>query len=182
MSPSEPWRNPRPAPNLDEVRHRVPPSSLIPSWIRAWWPALFWAAVIFLFSTGSFSSDHTSLIIEPLILWFFPSISPAALELAHHLVRKSAHFTEYFVFYFLLYHGFRASRRDDRPWHWSWALLAWFIAAFYSALDEFHQLFVPSRGPSPWDSLLDSTGALFALFLLFLLYRRFSRRAPASAP
>jgi VanZ family protein len=45
-------------------------------------------------------------------------------------------------------------------------------------LDEVHQIFVPSRGPSPWDSLLDSTGALVALFVLFLLYRRFLRVRP----
>jgi VanZ family protein len=49
------------------------------------------------------------------------------------------------------------------------------IAAVYSGLDEFHQVFVPSRGPSPWDSLLDSTGALVALLTLFFLYRRFQR-------
>jgi VanZ family protein len=49
------------------------------------------------------------------------------------------------------------------------------IAALYSALDEFHQTFVASRGPSAWDSLLDSTGALVALFTVFFLYRRFQR-------
>jgi VanZ family protein len=114
-----------------------------------------------------------------LILWLYPSISPDALELAHHIIRKSAHFTEYFIFFLLLYHGIRATRQDRQPWHWSWALAAWFIAAVYSAFDEIHQIFVPSRGPSPWDSLLDSTGALFALLVLFLLYRRFLRSRPA---
>lgn len=166
MSPTQPGHNLRPANNL---------SSPIPSWLSAWWPAFFWAAVIFLFSTNGFSSDHTSLIIGSLIRWFFPSISPAGLEFTNHVVRKSAHFVEYFIFCILLYHGIRATRRDSRPWHWSWALLAWFIAAFYSALDEVHQLFVPSRGPSPWDSLLDSTGALFALLFLFFFYRRIMR-------
>jgi VanZ family protein len=150
-------------------------SSLTPSWLRAWWPAFFWAGVIFLFSTDTFSSEHTGLIIEPLLRWLLPSISPSGLEFANHLIRKSAHFTEYFVFCILLYHGIRATRRDSRPWHWSWAVLAWFIAAFYSMLDEVHQLYVPSRGPSPWDSLLDSTGAFFALLVLFVLYRRIMR-------
>ena len=166
MSPTQPGPIIRPANNL---------SSPMPSWLRAWWPALFWAAVIFFFSTDGFSSDRTSLIIGPIIHWFFPSLSPGGLELAHHLIRKSAHFTEYFIFCMLLYHGIRATRRDSRPWHWSWAILAWFIAAFYSALDEVHQVYVPSRGPSPWDSLLDSTGAFFALLILFVFYRRIMR-------
>ncbi len=129
-------------------------------------------------STDTFSAAHTSLVIEPLFRWLFPSISYEALERAHHLVRKSAHFTEYFIFFLLLYHGIRASRRDNRPWHWSWAIVAWLIAAVYSVLDEIHQIFVPSRGPSPWDSLLDSTGALFALLILFFLYRLFLRARP----
>jgi VanZ family protein len=154
------------------------PKAGIGLWLRAWWPALLWGALISLLSTDSFSSEHTSLIIEPLLRWLYPAISAEALDFAHHMVRKSAHFIEYFIFFMLLYHGFRASRRDSHPWHWQWALFAWLIAAVYSVLDEVHQIFVPSRGPSPWDSLLDSTGALVALFVLFLLYRRFLRVRP----
>jgi VanZ family protein len=179
MSSTEPWRNPRPATNLDEVRHRVPLSSTFSSWLRAWWPALLWAAIISLLSTDSFSSARTSFIFEPLFRWLYPSISEAGLELAHHLLRKSAHITEYFIFFLLLYHGIRVTRQNSRPWHWSWALIAWFIAAVYSALDEIHQIFVPSRGPSPWDSLLDSTGAFVALLALFLIYR-LRRRLPSA--
>jgi VanZ family protein len=176
MSSTEPWGSPRPAPNLDEVHHRVPLSSSILPWLRAWWPALLWAAIIFFLSTDSFSSIRTSLFLEPFFRWLYPAISPDNLELVHHLVRKSAHFAEYFIFCLLLYHGIRATRRDT--WHWSWALIAWLVAAVYSALDEIHQIFVPSRGPSPWDSLLDSTGALFALVALFLIYRL--RRRPGA--
>jgi VanZ family protein len=157
---------------------RPTPKPGIPTWLCAWWPAILWAAIISIFSTDAFSAEHTSLVIEPILRWIYPAISEDTLDLAHHLVRKSAHFIEYFVFFLLLYHGFRATRRDSRPWHWSWALIAWLIAAVYSVLDEVHQIFVPSRGPSPWDSLLDSTGALFALFALFLLYRRFLRTRP----
>jgi VanZ family protein len=51
------------------------------------------------------------------------------------------------------------------------------IAAAYSALDEFHQSFVPSRTASPWDSLLDTTGAATAQFLLWLWFRFRSRNS-----
>jgi VanZ family protein len=66
-------------------------------------------------------------------------------------------------------------RGSSRGWRWTWALTAWLIAAAYSCLDEFHQSFVASRTASPWDSLLDSTGALLALLALYLIYRRFPR-------
>lgn len=155
-----------------------PRPARIPNWLRAWWPALAWAAMISILSTDSFSSEHTSRIIEPLLRWLIPTISAGTLDLVHHLIRKSAHFTEYFIFFLLLYHGIRATRRATQRWHWSWALVAWLIAALYSVLDEVHQIFVPSRGPSPWDSLLDSTGALFALLVVYLLYRRFVRSRP----
>jgi VanZ family protein len=128
--------------------------------------------VIFGASTDAFSSEHTRRFIDPVLRWLFPSASQDSIFYMHHLVRKAAHFVEYFVFFVFIYRGIRRSRPG---WHWGWAFAAWFIAALYSALDEFHQIFVASRGPSAWDSLLDSTGALVALFAVFFLYRRFQR-------
>jgi VanZ family protein len=172
MSTTDPWRNPRLTSNLGEAPHNVPRKNMVLAWLRVWWPALLWAAVIFGASTDAFSSERTSRFIDPVLRWLFPSASQDSIFCMHHLVRKAAHFVEYFVFFVLLYRGIRRSRPG---WHWSWAFAAWFIAALYSALDEFHQTFVASRGPSAWDSLLDSTGALVALFTVFFLYRRFQR-------
>jgi VanZ family protein len=169
---SEPWRNPRPAPNIDDVRHRIPQNSRLPGWLLAWWPALLWSAVIFALSTDTFSAAHTGSILGPVLRWIYPAISEQTVELIHMLIRKSAHFTEYFIFFLLLYRGIRGARAG---WHWSWGFLAWFIAAVYSALDEIHQSFVASRTASPWDSLLDSVGAFAALVVLFLFYRFFWR-------
>jgi len=95
----------------------------------------------------------------------------------HHLIRKSAHFTEYFVFCLLLYRGLRGGRIG---WSFMWGFNAFFIAAGYSVLDEIHQAFVPSRGPSAYDSLLDSTGALVAVVVLWLWFRL--RRVAVPAP
>lgn len=176
MSTTEPWRNPRPAPDLEEVRHRVTPGSLLAPLLRVWWPALLWAAMIFVLSTDSFSANQTSHFFEPLLRWFYPALTAEQFEIIHHFIRKTAHFVEYFIFFLLLYRSIRGTRHG---WHWSSALIAWLIAAAYSALDEIHQIFVPSRGPSPLDSLLDSTGALIALLFLFFLYRRFLRPRPA---
>lgn len=164
----QPWRNPRPAPELAELRRRVPASQLIPPWLRAWWPALLWACIIFSLSTDTFSSEHTSIIIGPMLHWIFRSASNAQIELYHHYIRKTAHFSEYFIFYLLLFRGVRGARIG---WRWTWGLAALSIAAGYSALDEIHQAFVVSRTASPGDSLLDSVGAFAAAIVLFLWFR-----------
>jgi VanZ family protein len=63
-------------------------------------------------------------------------------------------------------------RGDRKGWRWTWGLAALFCAAGYSALDEIHQAFVASRTASPYDSLLDSTGAFAALVVLWMWFRR----------
>jgi VanZ family protein len=133
---------------------------------------MLWSALIFFASTDTFSSAHTASVLQRILAWLAHPLTHAQFEHLHHIIRKCAHFTEYFIFYLLLFRGIRGGRPG---WHWSWAFSAWFIAAAYSALDEIHQSFVASRGASAWDSLLDSTGALFALFVVFLFYR-FLRR------
>jgi VanZ family protein len=144
-------------------------------WIRAWWPAVLWAGVISFASTDAFSSAKTAVVLALIVRWFDPTISSQDLDAIHLVVRKSAHFAEYFIFYVLIYRGIRGRRAG---WRWSWGLSAWIIAAAYSVLDEFHQSFVPSRTASPWDSLLDSAGALAAL-LCVLLWVHFIRQEPA---
>ena len=176
---TEPWRNPRPAPSLDEVRYRVPPQFMISDWLRAWWPALLWSALIFTASTDSLSAEHTGHYFIPWMHWLFPAINADAIDFAHHILRKAAHVVEYFIFFLLVYRGVRGGRRG---FHWPSAIIAWAIAAVYSLSDEFHQMFVDSRGPSIWDSMLDSVAALVALFAVFLLYRYFRHPAPHEPP
>ena len=175
--PEQPWRNPRPAPELDEIRSRAPASQMIPAWLRDWWPPLVWACIIFSLSTDSFSAEHTSFFIGPMLHWIFPHASADTIETYHHYVRKTAHFSEYFIFYLLIFRGVRSDRKG---WRWTWGLAALTIAAGYSALDEIHQAFVISRTASPWDSLLDSVGAFVASIVVFLWYFFFRRRAGSS--
>jgi VanZ family protein len=114
------------------------------------------AALISVFSTEDFSSQHTGPIFIGLLHWLLPHASENALELIHHLIRKGAHLFEYGVLGILL---LRAIRGSGRGWKLRWAILALAIAAGYSGVDEFHQSFVPGRNSSVWDSLLDTCGA-----------------------
>jgi len=142
--------------------------------LRAWWPALAWAVLMFYLSTDAFSSPNTSRFLGPLIQWLYPSVTREQLAAVNYFVRKSAHFTEYFILALLVYRGIANGRA---VWRLSWACGALVIVGTYSLLDEFHQSFVASRTSSPWDSLLDSTGALFALAALYVFARRMAARA-----
>ncbi len=121
---------------------------LIPAWLRTWWPALLWAAVIFTMSTDAFSAQHTASFFEPILRWFIPGLTREQFHVIHHYM--------------------------------SWGLTALFIAASYSALDEIHQAFVASREASPYDSLIDSTGALFAFAILWLWLHFRNRQSTVS--
>jgi len=113
-------------------------------------------------STDVLSSAHTGPWLAEVLqrLLGHPLPRPQFGEL-HFLVRKAGHLTEYGILGALL---FRALRGDDaRRWRWTWAAAAILIAACAGALDEFHQTFVPSRGPSPWDVLIDTAGAALAM-------------------
>lgn len=171
----QPWRNPRPAPHLPEVQPRLA-RLLIPGWLRAWWPAFFWATIIFIMSTDTFSARHTASFFEPILRWFKPDLTAAQFHLIHHYIRKSAHFTEYFVFCVLIFRGVRGGHTG---WRWPWGLTALFIACGYSALDEIHQAFVASRQASPYDSLIDSVGAFLAFAFLYAWYRWRMTKYPA---
>jgi len=136
--------------------------------LKVWLPATVWAVVISSFSTDAFSAQNTSRIIIPVLHWLLPYAGIATLEAVHAVIRKSAHFVEYFILSVLLIRGLRGR---ERGWKARWAVWAVAIAAGYAALDEFHQSFVPSRHASPWDSLLDTTGAASAQLVLWVVSR-----------
>ena len=129
------------------------------NWLRWWWPAVVWAALIFSASTDQFSGEHTSRFFTPFLHWLFPSAASETLEAVHLFFRKCAHIGEYFLFSLLLVRGIRGARRG---WRREWAVAAIAAAAGWAALDELHQAFVPSRGPSLLDVLIDTCGAIAA--------------------
>jgi VanZ family protein len=128
-------------------------------WLKRWWPALAWAVVISGFSTGVFTAEHTSRIIIPVLHWLFPHAAKATLFAIHHYIRKSAHFTEYFILSLLVLRGIRAGRPGTR---FAWALVVIAIVACYASLDELHQRFVPGRTAAVGDVLIDTSGGITA--------------------
>jgi VanZ family protein len=124
-----------------------------------------WAAQIFSFSTATFGASFTAWVLSRVFRLLHLTISPATFALLHHLIRKSAHFTEYAILSMLLYYSLaKITRLEWRPRPALWSLL---IAVAYSLTDELHQMFVPGRGPSIFDSGIDSMGAAAGIVLIY---------------
>lgn len=150
--------------------------------LRYWGPAFVWAGVISYASTSAFTSNKTRGHIIPFLHWLFPNAAMETLELIHHLIRKGGHVFEYAIFALLVLHGFRAGRRE---WRWRWMAYTTLAVACYAALDEYHQSFVPGRGASAWDSLLDTSAGVAALAIAWAIIswrsaRRTARRTAQS--
>jgi VanZ family protein len=137
-------------------------------WLRYWWPALLWAVVISVFSTGLFKSDNTGSVIIPMLRFFLPHASAETLDFLHHIIRKCGHLSEYFILSMLILRGIRAG---EKGLYLRWVLVTILIVAGYAALDEYHQSFVPGRTAAVGDVLIDTTGGIAAqiVALLFVL-------------
>lgn len=125
-----------------------------------------WLLVISSLSTDPFSAQNTHRYIDPVLRWLFPNLSPAGFVTAHTLIRKSAHFTEFFILGLLV---FWASRQGEATrWRWRWSLQAVGLSAAWALIDELHQSFVLTRTASLADSAIDTLGAIASQIFLRL--------------
>ena len=128
------------------------------------------AITIFILSDqpGDESTQLSQWAVEVLQLFGFP----ISLEDVF-IVLKVAHFTEYFMLYWIVY--FSHFNRFTDNWKRIWAPVL--ICALYASSDEYHQSFVPGRYSSVWDVCVDTLGALFSavcvrIFLYFKIKRK----------
>lgn len=124
-----------------------------------------WIAVIFSFSlqTGDESGKLSGGIVAWIVGLFFPE-DFAHIELVHFLVRKAAHFTEYFILGTLLSLTIREAKWK-RP-----VFVPWLMGTVVACCDETIQLFSDGRAGQITDVMLDSSGVLTGCVLLALLY------------
>jgi VanZ family protein len=109
-----------------------------------WLPVGIWAGLIFYLSS-------------------IPTLH-SGFSLLDFVLRKCAHVTEFAIFTTLL---MRALRGTKHAWPWRRsAIVAGVFALLYAMSDEFHQSFVPGRGPSPIDVMIDGVGILLAIYVL----------------
>ena len=80
-------------------------------------------------------------------------------ELATLIIRKGAHFTEYFILFILTYNviSLYVVERKAR-------LYSVIFVFLYACSDEFHQSFIPGRGPAFKDVMIDTSGGILGYF------------------
>ena len=122
-----------------------------------WLPPIAWAAMILSASSDVFSASHTGGWIEIVISWLGRSLSPPALDLLNHILRKIGHVTAYGSLSAL---SFRALRGARPRWNPRWAIGAIALAALVASIDEYHQSFIPSRTGTWHDVVLDTAAAI----------------------
>ena len=149
-------------------------SSALGRWMRVWWPVILMISVIVIESTQTFGSDNTTGPLRYLYQLIFGQVPDDRWEIIHHYTRKTGHFVGYGL---VGLSWFRAWRMTRSEWRFRIdALFAMFATAVIASCDEFHQSFLPNRTSSPWDVLLDCTGAFIFILLAGTVAR--TRRPP----
>jgi VanZ family protein len=148
-------------------------------WISAWLPVIVGICVIMVESTEMFGADHTSAPLRWLYEGIFGPVSDERWALLHHFIRKAGHF---------FWYGF-----IGLAWLRAWwmtlprsrflldAFLALLGTALVASCDEFHQTFLPNRTGTPWDVLLDCTGAITLQLVVYVYMRSFRPKRLARA-
>lgn len=133
--------------------------------------SIVWIMVIFSFSlqSGDESGKLSSGIVAWIVGLFFPE-DFTHIELVHFLVRKAAHFTEYFILGVLLSLTVREAK-------WKRLLLApWIMGTCVACCDETIQLFSEGRAGMITDAMLDSSGVFTGCVVLMLVLMFIDKR------
>jgi VanZ family protein len=143
--------------------------------LSAWLPVLLCVFVISQESTAAFGADHTSEPLKHFFEFFFGTFSEPRWEGLHLIIRKCGHFTGYGIlslawfraFWLTTWLGLPARRRL-----WRAHAMAMGGTLLVASADEFHQTFLPNRTGTPWDVLIDCSGAVLLQTAVYLWMRR----------
>lgn len=141
--------------------------------VKVWIAAGLWLAIIITESSKLGGTSNTSRILYPVFHYLF-GMDLARFEVWHPILRKTGHVVGYFILSLLFFRAWRATLPQPRvqKWWFTWARIAWMTTTLVACLDEWHQAYVPGRGSSVHDVLLDSAAALVAQIVLWLILRR----------
>ena len=132
--------------------------------IITWSMLLLWMVFIFFMSgqDGNKSTDQSNFVAE-LFKYFGFDIKNILGDIGTLIIRKTAHFSEYFILCILFYRVIimYVSIRTTRVI----SIIATFI---YALSDEVHQFFVPGRTCAFRDVLIDTIGGVTSILVLYI--------------
>ncbi len=126
---------------------------------------MVWAGVIFYMSTRTFGSSFSNRLLRDVLAGIDIQVSHHVFYLLSFGFRKLGHFTEYSIFAMFLYYAVSDDHRG--LWNPKRALACIVLAGLYSLTDEYHQSFVPGRGPSIVDCGFDTIGATLGMVIVY---------------
>ncbi|MCB2295496.1 VanZ family protein [Clostridium algoriphilum] len=130
-----------------------------------WILVIGWMILIFMFSSQVAEvSNENNKFIEYIFNLFGLDLNSIFGTLSDFIVRKAGHFTEYFILYVLLYRAISKEREGDIKVY----IGALLIVFLYASSDEFHQAFVPGRGPAFRDVLIDTCAGTTAFLIIYI--------------
>ena len=116
------------------------------------------------------------LVLAISLFLFVDFVQDTSFSYAGRLIRKSAHFIAYLILGFLVSHAMQNEISNASSWkRWGVSLL---LCVVYAISDEFHQIFVPGRGPLVKDVFIDGSGAALGIILYVVakqLWRRWKK-------
>ena len=134
----------------------------------AWLSLIGWMSMIFYMSnqSGEISSNQSGLILKMFEIIGI-DLNSSLGEYASLLIRKSAHFLEYFILYLLNLNllKYYLPKKNARVL----SLLGVFL---YASSDEIHQHFIPGRAMAFTDVIIDTFGGFIASVVEFVFSKR----------
>lgn len=127
---------------------------------------LIWMTLIFIMSSfnATESSNQSNFIVN--ILSNILNINN--IKLLSLIIRKLAHFTEYFILGTLVYNAINNYNKKK--------YVAIIICILYAISDEIHQIYVPGRSCQILDILIDSIGSINGIYITILINKYISKR------
>lgn len=140
-------------------------------WLHAWLPVGFAIGIIVLESTPWFGADHTTGPLRALWQALFGPVTNDQWLLIHHLIRKSGHFIGYGGVALTWLRAWWITLPGSG--YFQDAALAVLGTGLLASWDEWHQSFLPNRGSSGWDVLLDCCGGITICLVTYIYGRVF---------
>lgn len=138
-----------------------------------WILVILWMGLIFYLShqPATYSNSLSLGITEKILVSAKKLVTNLDIELDtfNHLIRKSAHFISYLILGILVLNAISKNKKLNLKW----TMISISICMLYAISDELHQAFVPGRGPSVFDVVIDSFGASVGIFIYSFFYKMF---------
>jgi VanZ family protein len=133
-----------------------------------------WMILIFYMSNqpADISNKQSDLIIK-LFYYIGIDLNSSLGEITSFVIRKAAHFTEYFILYCLTINVLKFYFNIKKA-----AIYSLLIVLGYAISDEIHQYFIPGRDMAIRDVIIDFSGGILGFIINIIIYKiKFIRRS-----